>query len=253
MSDEMDETKRRRVVLIDPLPVSKSESKSRLAARALINAGVERESVQRGGPGAAAQLEEAQRLEAVAAALMKPSGTPTVKCGEVSHVPGNSGPSREIADTLSNPDQAAVEASVTRTDLLLSAQIDIVALAVDAAASAKANNSLEKMLAHQLALIHVLTMKTGARALDFEKRQGEYGDGIKQADSVELSRLVQATSRLSSAFQDGLLTLQRLRNGSSQTVTVRHVTVEAGGQAVIGNVKPGGRRAGKALGRGKPK
>jgi hypothetical protein len=154
---------------------------------------------------------------------------------------------------LSNPDQAAVEASLARTDLLLSAQTDIVALAVDAAASAKASNSFEKMLAHQLALIHVLAMKTGARALDFEKRQGEYGDGLKQADSVELARLAAATSRLSAAFQDGLVTLQRLRNGSAQTMTIRHVTVEAGGQAVIGNVKPGGRRAGRTSGTGKSK
>jgi hypothetical protein len=158
-----------------------------------------------------------------------------------------------IADTLTNPDQAAIEASVSRSELLLSGQTDIVALAVDAATSAKANNSLEKMLAHQLALIHTLAMKTGVRALEFEKRQGAWGEGFKQADSVELGRLAQATSRLSSSFQDGLLTLQRLRNGSSQTVTVRHVTVEAGGQAVIGNVKPGGRRAGKELGRGRPK
>jgi hypothetical protein len=238
---------------MDPLPVTKSETKSRLAARALNNAATERRLAQRGGLGAAGQLEDAQRLEAVAAALMKPSGTPTVKCGEVAHVPGDSGLSREIADTLSNPDQAAVEASVTRTDLLLSLPTDIVALAVDAAASAKASNSFEKMLAHQLSLIHVLAMKTGARALDFDKRQGERGDGIKQADSVELARLAQATSRLSSSFQDGLLTLQRLRNGSAQVMTIRHVTVEAGGQAVIGNVKPGGRHAGRATGRGNPK
>jgi hypothetical protein len=149
-------------------------------------------------------------------------------------VPGDSGPSREIADTLRDPDQAAIDASVARTDLLLAAQTDILALAVDAAASAKASNSFEKMLAHQLALVHVLTMKTGSRALDFEKRRGEHGDGFKQADSVELARLAQATGRLSSAFQDGLLTLQRLRNGSAQTMTIRHVTVQAGGQAVIG-------------------
>jgi hypothetical protein len=96
-------------------------------------------------------------------------------------------------------------------------------------------------------------MKTGARALDFEKRQSEYSGGLRQADSVELSRLSQTTSRLCSAFQSGLLTLQRLRNGSSQTVTVRHVTVEAGAQAIIGNVKPGGRRAVRTLGRGKSK
>jgi hypothetical protein len=252
MSNHVLETNRRRVVLMDPRPVSKSETKSRLAARALNNAAAERGLAQRGGPGAAGQLEDAQRLEAVAAALMKPPGTPTVKCGEVVSVSGDSGPSCEIADTLRDPDAAVIEASVARTDLLLSLPTDIVALAIDASASAKANNSFEKMLAHQLALIHVLAMKTGARALDFEKREGEYGDALKLADSVELARLAQATSRLSSAFQDGLMTLQRLRNGSAQTMTIRHVTVEAGGQAVIGNVKPGGRRPDRTTGRGNP-
>jgi len=38
------------------------------------------------------------------------------------------------------------------------------------------------------------------------------------------------------AVQTGAPTIQRLRTGGSQIMTVRHVTVEAGGQAVIGNV-----------------
>jgi hypothetical protein len=55
------------------------------------------------------------------------------------------------------------------------------------------------------------------------------------------------------SFQGGLLVLQRLKNGGSQTVTVRHVTVQTGAQAVIGNVNGGGRRASKVPRRGKPK
>jgi hypothetical protein len=252
MSDDKPELKTRLVKPMDPRPVSKSETKSRLAARALNNAAVQRRLAQRGGKNAAVYLAQAERIEAVAAELMKPAGSPTVRSGEVAFVPGDSGPSSVIADTLAHPDTAAIEASITRTELLLTANTDIVALAVDTAASAKADNSLEKMLAHQLALIHTLVMKTGARALEFEKRQATSVDGFEQANSVELSRLSQATSRLSSSFQDGLLTLQRLRNGGSQTVTVRHVTVEAGGQAVIGNVKGRGGRTGNP-GRGKRK
>jgi hypothetical protein len=254
MSNETQESKTRRVNLLDDRqPVSKPETRSRLAARALRNAAAERKLASHGGQNVAGYLAEAERIEAFAAGLMQSQGPPTVKCGEVIGVSGDSGPSREITDTLSNPDQVTVEASVARTDLLLSVPADIVPMAIDAAASAKAGNSFEKMLAHQLALTHVLAMKTGARALDFEKRQSEYSGGLRQADSVELSRLSQTTSRLCSAFQSGLLTLQRLRNGSSQTVTVRHVTVEAGAQAIIGNVKPGGRRAVRTLGRGKSK
>jgi len=218
------------------------EPKSRLAARALNNAAGERRAGQGRGQIAAARLADAERLEANAAALMKLAGAPTVRSGEVTHVPGGSGPPREIVDTLSDPDQVAIDASVARTDLLLSLPADIFALSVDAAESANANNSYEKMLAHQLGLAHALLMKTGGRALEFEKRRGVGGDGFRQADSVELGRLSQAVSRLSLAFQGGLLTLQRLRNGGTQTVTVRHVTVQSGAQAIIGNVKAGGGR-----------
>jgi hypothetical protein len=237
----------------DPQPLTKRETKSRRAEIATRNAGVERRLAQYLGSDPAAQLKDAERLESVADALMKPTAAPIVRCGEITYVPGELGPANEIVDTLINPDQAAIDASISRTDLLLSAPADIVALAVDAAKSAKAGNSLEKMLVHQLAMIHTLTMKTGSRALEFEKRQGALGESFKQTDSVELGRLANATSRLSCAFQDGLLTLQRMRNGGSQTVTVRHVTVQAGGQALIGNVKSGGRRSSKAPGRGRRK
>jgi hypothetical protein len=254
MSDELRGLKTRRAVpMDDPQPLPKLDTKSRRAETARRNAGVERRLAQHAGFEAAAQVEDAQRLEGVAVALMKPATAPIVRCGEVTCVPGEPGPSREIADTLNNPDQAAIDASISRTDLLLATQADIVALAVDAAASAKADNSLAKMLAHQLALIHTLAMKTGSRALEFEKRQGASGEGFKQTDSVELGRLAQATSRLISTFQDGLVTLQRVRNGGAQTVTVRHVTVQAGGKAVIGNVKSRGRRSFKGPGRGRPK
>jgi hypothetical protein len=236
------------VQIMDARP--EAETKSRQAERARRNAGIERRLAQHAGPGAAVQLEEAERLETVAAALMKPAAAPTVRSGEVIYVPDESGPASEIADTLRNPDQAAIDASVKRTELLLTPVADLVALAVDAAASAKAANSFEKMLAHQLAVIHVLAMKTGTRALEFEKRQGVCGQGFMQADSIELGRLATAMSRLSSSFQEGLLTLQRIKTGASQTVTVRHVTVGPGGQAVFGNVKTGGKRKSKA-GRGK--
>ena len=35
-------------------------------------------------------------------------------------------------------------------------------------------------------------------------------------------------------------TLRKHRNGGKQTVTVQHVNVEGGGQAVVGNVQTGG-------------
>jgi len=43
------------------------------------------------------------------------------------------------------------------------------------------------------------------------------------------------------SFQDGLATLHKLRNGGKQVVTVQHVQVKDGGQAVVaGNVSRSG-------------
>jgi hypothetical protein len=234
-------------------PLARSDTKSQRAEAARRNAGIERRLALHAGPEeAAARLKDAERLDRVASDLMRPISAPVVSCGEVTGASGENGPARQIVNTLSNPDQAAIDASIARTDLLFSASPDIVPLAVDAAASVKADNSLEKMLVHQLSLIHMLAMKTGSRALEFENRRGEFGEGFKQTDSVELARLAQVAGRLTSTFQDGLLTLQRIGNGGSQTMTIRHVNVHAGGQALIGNVKPGA-RCGSKLERGKPK
>ena len=65
---------------------------------------------------------------------------------------------------------------------------------------------------------------------------------LGESDSVESCRLANTAARLMSAFNDGVATLQRLRTGGKQTVTVQHVTVAQGGQAVIGNVQTGGRK-----------
>ena len=49
--------------------------------------------------------------------------------------------------------------------------------------------------------------------------------------------MANAAARMMSVYQDGLLTLQKLRTGGNQTVTVQHVNVQPGAQAVIGNVR----------------
>ncbi|MGK7871423.1 hypothetical protein [Falsiroseomonas sp. E2-1-a20] len=58
--------------------------------------------------------------------------------------------------------------------------------------------------------------------------------------SIEAARMARAAARVLECSQRGALTLDRLRNGGRQTVTVQHVTVQEGGQAVIaGTVKRG--------------
>ncbi len=140
-----------------------------------------------------------------------------------------------IRETLrEGADRIAEDASLRRTDLLLQPSFNAVAMGIDAAEAIGAGNSLEKMLAHQMAVAHEATMQLMDRALSFESSQ----------DAVESCRLANTAARLMGVFQDGMLTLQRLRSGGNQTVTVQHVNVQAGAQAVIGNVGTGGRKRG---------
>lgn len=124
----------------------------------------------------------------------------------------------------------AEDASLRRTDLLMQPSFNAVAMGIDAAEAIGAANSMEKMLAHQLAVAHEATMRLMDQALGYEARQ----------EAVESCRLANTAARLMGVFQDGLLTLQRLRSGGAQTVTVQHVNVQSGAQAVIGNVGTGG-------------
>ena len=129
-----------------------------------------------------------------------------------------------LYDTMAVPDLAAVEASLERSRLLLDCGIDAVAMALDASASIQAENSLEKMLAHQLAVAHKNAMEQIGRA-----------HGACPPD-IEIKRLNVAT-RLMSVYQQGLLTLKKLRQGGRQQIIVQYVNVSHGSQAVIGNVE----------------
>jgi len=138
-----------------------------------------------------------------------------------------------IRETLRDgADRIAEDASLRRTDLLMQPGFNVVAMGIDAAESISAANSLEKMLAHQMAVAHEAAMRVMDQALSREAKQ----------ESVEACRLANTAARLMGVFQDGLLTLQRLRTGGTQTVVVQHVNVQSGAQAVIGNVATGGRR-----------
>jgi hypothetical protein len=142
-----------------------------------------------------------------------------------------------IRETLAQgATRVAEEASVRRTDLLSRPNFDAVALAVDAADSIGAENSLEKMLAHQMAVAHEASLRLMNRALAYDAD----GRAMREGDSIVACRLANSAARLMSTFQDGLLTIQRIRNGGNQTVTVQHVNVASGAQAVIGNVQTGG-------------
>ena len=85
------------------------------------------------------------------------------------------------------------------------------------------------MLAHQMALCHEIALDLASRA-------------VNEPTTVERVRLLNSAARLMTVFQGGLQTVQRIRSGGRQVVTVQHVHVTDGGQAVIaGNVRTGKR------------
>ena len=85
----------------------------------------------------------------------------------------------------------------------------------------------EALLAVQMAAIHNATM-AAARRLN-------RADCIEQCESAE-----KALNRLTRTFTLQVEALKRYRNGGQQTVTVQHVNVNPGGQAIVGNVRQGG-------------
>ncbi len=95
-------------------------------------------------------------------------------------------------------------------------------------------DEVESMLAAQMAAVHMATM-TFARRL-------AHVDNIPQQDSAE-----RAFNKLARTFATQVEALRRHRTGGEQKVTVEHVTVNEGGQAIVGSVThgPGGGRAGK--------
>lgn len=124
---------------------------------------------------------------------------------------------------------ASADADAHRLELLDKVGTDCLALAIDSANSVRASNSHETMLCHQLAVAH----KTALEVID---------KGMLEADPVERVRTLGVAARFMDTFQRGLLTLQRLRFGGEQRITIHHVNVGEGGQAIVGGVQTGGDR-----------
>jgi hypothetical protein len=99
--------------------------------------------------------------------------------------------------------------------------------------TAKPRDELEAMLIVQMAVAHALGM-VKARNLALSKT-------IQQADSAAL-----AMARLNKIYAGHYETLAKMRRGGQQKVTVEHVHVHAGGQAIVGNVEAGQREGGGA-------
>jgi hypothetical protein len=84
-------------------------------------------------------------------------------------------------------------------------------------------DQIEAMLAAQMAAIHMASM-TFARRL-------AHVDNIPQQDSA-----ANAFNKLTRTFAAQVEALKRYRSGGEQKMTVQHVHVAEGGQAIVGNV-----------------
>ena len=87
---------------------------------------------------------------------------------------------------------------------------------------------IEAMLATQMAAVHVTAMR--------QSRLLATSETIPQFDAHE-----KAFNKLMRTFTAQMEALRKYRHGGKQTVTVQHVNVEDGGQAIVGNVEAGGR------------
>jgi hypothetical protein len=152
-----------------------------------------------------------------------------------------------LRDSVADPDYVTADASRDRLHLLH--ETGALELGLDAADSVQAQNSQERMLAHQQAVLHRSTLKMAAQ-LD---RRLKVLDNLSpthpetMAVTADACRLGNTMARLTTNFQSGLLALERVRSGGKQHVVVQHihqhVQVQDGGQAMVaGQVEAGARR-----------
>ena len=88
-------------------------------------------------------------------------------------------------------------------------------------------DGIEAMLATQMAAVHIATMR--------HSRQMAGAETIAQLDVQE-----KVFNKLARTFAAQVEALRKHRHGGQQKMTVEHVTVEKGGQAIVGNVTKGG-------------
>ncbi len=93
--------------------------------------------------------------------------------------------------------------------------------------SMKPTDEMETMLAAQMFVAHDMTMNTAAN--------------VNRCEDMEMNdRYVNRFAKLTNVFRDNLEALNKHRGKGQQKVTVEHVHVHSGGQAIVGTVEGGG-------------
>jgi hypothetical protein len=87
-------------------------------------------------------------------------------------------------------------------------------------------DGLEGMLATQMIAVHNMAMDCSRRAM------------VKDQNPNAVERNINRASKLMNVFTRQIEALQRYRTKGQQKITVQHVQVADGGQAIIGDVNP---------------
>ena len=120
-----------------------------------------------------------------------------------------------VVDTVADPDY--VTASASRERLELANEAGSLDLALDAADTIQGQDSLEKMLVHEMAVLHRGMMRAATRMNEELYAAAGLDESRQEAANVRACRLAGAISRLSATYQQGLLTLQCKRTGETST------------------------------------
>ncbi|HEV2680919.1 MAG TPA: hypothetical protein VGV14_10505 [Rhodanobacter sp.] len=189
------------------------------------------------GPDALAisDRRRAQDMELRANALLDPDLAAVGHGGELIPFRAPHTPALSCKNTVDAP--TLVTAAASRERLKLADDAQSLETALDLAETYQAKSSAEKMLSHQMAVLHTLTMKSGHHAGEaLDRIQGVTDPKLREALTVQANRLVNATARATAEFQNCMLTFQKLRSGGKQTIVVQHVQntqVNDGGKAII--------------------
>jgi hypothetical protein len=169
---------------------------------------------------------EARIARSGADTLLQPVRTPVMGAAEAvtwDHKADEATPGAHslIIETLEQPNSISAGASSQRMHAALRA--GVLAPATDAAVSAQAANSLEKMLCHQLAGAHFSDMRLLEQAANPKLQPGE------------VARFTNAAARMMDVYQAGCLALLKMKTQGRQHVVVQYqqVNVASGGQAVV--------------------
>jgi hypothetical protein len=189
-----------------------------------------------------AKTREASDEEAIGLELLTPEPGGMLRGGgealQPDVAPGGLTPQQrhieiDIIDTLEHPSMINLGASQLRMEQLQT--LGILQPGMDAAQSIQADNSVEKMLAHQMVALHFSGMNMLKRAA---------GVGmLHEPDPLLALRYQTAAMRSFDGYREHALAMVKVKTKGKQTVVVQHVHVSEGGQAIVAGgdlVKGGG-------------